>query len=138
MSFLLDTNVISDLRRPALASASFREWFERQQAEPMWVSVVTLGEIEQGVSQVERHDARKGEHLRRWFEASVVATFEHLTIPVDAEIARMAARLRVPDPRPWVDSIIAGTALVADLTLVTRNTPDFSADQLRLIDPWEE
>lgn len=103
----------------------------------MWVSVITLGQIEQGVAQVERGDARQGELLRRWFEDQVVATFDELTIPVDADIARTAARLRVPDPRPWVDSIIAGTAMVAGLTLVTRNTSDFPSDHVRLLDPWE-
>lgn len=103
----------------------------------MWVSVVTLGEIEQGVTHVERRDARQGEQLRRWFEDRVIATFEQRTIPVGADIARTAARLRVPDPRPWVDSIIVGTAMVAGLALVTRNTADFPADQLSLVNPWE-
>lgn len=101
----------------------------------MWVSVITLGEIEQGVCQVERRDAEQGELLRSWFEEQVLAALGQFAIPVDAGVARAAARLRVPDPRPWVDSIIAGTAIVGDLTLVTRNTRDFP-DDVRLINPW--
>jgi predicted nucleic acid-binding protein len=136
VSYLLDTNVVSDLRRPAKASRAFRDWFEQHQREPMWVSVVTLGEIEQGVSQVERRDLEQGELLRSWFEEQVLATFEQFAIPVDADIARTAARLRVPDPRPWVDSIIAATAIVGNLALVTRNTRDFP-DDVRHINPWK-
>ncbi len=136
MSFLLDTNVVSDLRRPQRTNDSFRVWFGAHATDAMYLSAITIGEIEQGVSAVERRDGDQGALLREWFEERVLAVFATRSIAVDAEVARVAAQLRVPDPTPWVHSIIAATARVHDLTLVTRNTEDFAGADVPIVNPW--
>lgn len=137
MSFLLDTNVVSDLRRPQRTNNSFRAWFGAHATDAMYLSAITVGEIEQGVSAVERRDDEQGALLREWFEERVLAVFATRSIAVDVEVARLAAQLRVPDPTPWVDSIIAATARVHDLTLVTRNTGDFTGSGVPIVNPWD-
>lgn len=137
MTCLLDTNVVSELRKtPARIAARVLVWANRVVAAEQFVSAITLFEIELGVRQVERRDSRQGAALRQWLESSVRRTFADRTLPVDGEVARRAAELHVPDPKPERDGYIAATALVHGLTVVTRNVSDFHATGVTVIDPW--
>lgn len=135
--FLLDTNVVSDLRRLDRAPANLQTWAQSASAEVQFISCITVFELELGVRLRERHDPRQGAILRRWLEQHVLPQFEGRVLAVDAAVARRCAELHVPDPKPERDSWIAATALVHDLTVVTRNTRDFIACGARVLNPWE-
>lgn len=135
--YLLDTNVISELRkRPGVADSQVLAWAAAQEVEDLHLSVVSVMEIELGVLRMERRDAAQGAALRAWFERAVIDDLAGRTLPISRAVARRAARLQAPDPRPVHDAYIAATALVHDLTVVTRNTADFAATGVPLIDPW--
>jgi len=134
--FLLDTNVVSELRRPERANANVRAWSSRTPVELYSISVVTVLEIERGTLLMERRDPAQGAILRRWLANDVLAPLAARILPVDAAIARKCAALHVPDPRPERDALIAATALVHGLTLVTRNRSDFEPMGMKIIDPW--
>ena len=138
--FLLDTNVLSELRKARLGRADERvvAWAGAQAADEQFVSVVTLGELERGVLLKERRDPRQGAVLRKWLDADILPGFEGRTLPIDRAVAVRAAALHVPDPRGAYDALIAATALVHGLTVVTRNTDDFAAMNVRLLDPWDD
>jgi predicted nucleic acid-binding protein len=131
--FVLDTNVLSDLRRgqPAVV-----QWARRYPDDDFAISAATLMELQRGVLLLERRDRRQGRVLRRWFEDQVVPEFDTRTLPVDGAVARRAAALHVPDPMPAEDAYIAATALVHGLAIVTRNTDDFASSGATTIDPW--
>jgi predicted nucleic acid-binding protein len=131
--FVLDTNVLSDLRsgQPAVV-----QWARRYPDDDFAISAVTLMELQRGVLLLERRDRRQGRVLRRWFEDQVVPEFDTRTLPVDGAVARRAAALHVPDPMPAEDAYIAATALVHGLAIVTRNTDDFANSGATTIDPW--
>ncbi len=135
MSFLLDTNVVSELRRPEKADPAVLAWAEAQDASIFHLSAITVLEIEHGIALLERRDRVQGERLRRWAE-DLLREFEGRILPVDAAVAIRCARLHVPDPRPDRDGLIAATAIVHDMTLVSRNTRDFEGTGVRLLDPW--
>lgn len=136
---LLDTNVISELRKTAndRADLAVAAWAARQDPESTFLSAVTVFEIEQGVLRMERRDRRQGAALRRWFEARVLPGFDGRILPFDTPVARRCAALHVPDPKPERDAIIAATALVHGLTVATRNLADFREMGAKLVDPWE-
>jgi toxin FitB len=134
--FLLDTNVISELRRPERADANVRMWASVTPAESHWISVVTVLELERGTLLMERRDALQGAILRRWLEHEVLRSHAVRLLTVDAVIARACAKLHVPDPRPERDALIAATALVHGLTVVTRNTANFAPMGVALFNPW--
>lgn len=135
---LLDTNVISELRKTAnvRADPAVAAWAARQDPESTFLSAVTVFEIEQGVLRMERRDRRQGAALRRWFEARVLPGFDGRILPFDTPVARRCAALHVPDPKPERDAMIAATALVHGLTLATRNVADFQAMGVKIVDPW--
>ena len=137
--FLLDTNVISEQRRMATVkeNPNVGAWTRSVSLETMCVSVITLRELETWVLLRERRDPLQGVHMRRWFQTSVLRAFEGRVFPVDQAIASRCATLHVPDPRAAGDSLIAATALVHGLTVVTRNTPDFAPMGVKLLNPWE-
>lgn len=138
MRFLLDTNVVSELRKPrGRIDANVASWGGSQDAEGQFLSVITLFELELGILQVERRDEAQGQLLRRWFEASVVNAFARRTIDVDRTIARRATQLHVPDPSPERDAFIAATALEHGLTVATRNVSDFEPMGVEVVNPWE-
>ena len=121
---LLDTNLVSELRRGPRADPAVRAWADRTPAGLFWLSAITLLELEIGVLRIERRDPAQGALLRHWLEQSVLARFQGRMLAVDQDVARRCARLHVPDPRPNRDALIAATALVHGLILVTRNETD--------------
>jgi predicted nucleic acid-binding protein len=103
----------------------------------MFVSAITVQELEIGVLLAERRDAARGAILRHWLESQVMPAFAERILPVDTVVARRSAVLHIPDPRPVRDSLIAATALVHGLPVVTRNLSDFAPMGVDVIDPWQ-
>jgi toxin FitB len=139
MMFLLDTNVISELRKAGdgKADANVTAWLSGADAASFYISTVTLMELELGILRVERRDPAQGERLRTWMRTHVLPEFSARTLPIDAAVALRCARLHVPDPRPERDAYIAATALVHGMTVVTRNLADFEPTGVWLLNPWE-
>jgi len=136
--YLLDTNVLSELRkRPEVADARVVAWAAAQDVEDLHLSVISVMEIELGVARLERRDARQGAELRRWFENAVIGDLAGQILPVSLAVARRVALLQVPDPRPLHDAYIAATGLVHGLPVATRNTADFDSTGVPLVNPWE-
>lgn len=133
--FLLDTNLVSELRRPS-ADQRVVAWAAALPLRDAFLSVVTIREIEAGVLLVERRDREQGALLRTWLEESVLLGYAGRIVPVDLAVARRAAALHVPDPRPERDALIAATALVHGLTVATRNVADFEPMGVDVVDPW--
>lgn len=133
--FLLDTNVVSELRKKSNADSSVVGWSLSQPASMLFLSVITVRELEYGVLLAARKDAQKAGVLKNWLETTL-ERFDERTIGIDTQIARLCAALHVPDPRPERDSWIAATALVHNLTVVTRNTRDFEGTGVKLFNPW--
>ena len=137
--FLLDTNVVSELRKVKAGKAdrSVTAWSDSVDAGVLYLSAITIEELEMGVLGIERRDKLQGQFLRRWMDEQVLPTFADRILPIDTAVARRSARLHVPDPRPIRDGFIAATALVHGLTLVTRNAMDFKPMGVALVDPWQ-
>jgi len=137
--FLLDTNVISELRKAGSGRADERvvAWMSTQDAAYFYVSSLTVMELEVGVLRVERRDAAQGALLRTWLDSHVLPEFVERTLPVDTSVALCCARLHVPDPRSERDALIAATAIVHGMTVVTRNIADFEATGVALVNPWD-
>lgn len=136
--FLLDTNVVSELRkaRSGKANAGLTQWARETPTSLLHLSVISLYELEKGVCQTERSDRQKGAMLREWLE-SVVRAFAGRILDVDAAISRRAAELSVPDPLPVSDALIGATAIVSGMSVVTRNVVDFRRiEALTVINPW--
>lgn len=136
--YLLDTNVVSELRKAksGKADAGVIAWAAGIPASELFLSAISVLELEMGVLLVERRDAAQGTVLRSWLDRHVLPAFADRILPVDAAVARRCARLHVPDPRAERDALIAATALVHELTVVTRNVGDFEATGVRLLNPW--
>ena len=134
--FLLDTNVLSELRRPERAHPAVAQWAGGIPVTEFFISAVSLLEVERGALRMARKDAAQGKVLRVWIDGQVLTRFEGRILPVDAAVALRCAPLHVPDPKPERDAMIAATALVHGLTLVTRNVDDFSSTGARLLNPW--
>lgn len=137
--YLLDTNVVSELRkvRAGKADPNVAAWAESVAVPSLYLSAITVQELEIGVLLLERRDPTQGAILRAWLENHVMPAFVDRILSVDAAVARRSARLHIPDPRPLRDTFIAATALVHGMTVVTRNVADFEATGLLLLNPWE-
>lgn len=138
MMFVLDTNVVSELRKVRLGKAdtNVTAWTQTVDAANLFVSAITIMELELGILSIERKDAPQGALLRSWLEQQVLPEFSGRTLPVDTAVAQRCARLHVPDRRGERDALIAATALVHGMTVVTRNVTDFKHTGVLLINPW--
>lgn len=139
MMFLLDANVVSEIRkiRTGQANPNVASWAGTVKPSNLYLSVITIHELELGIRRLERHDARQGAVLRSWFENHVLTTFDGRILPVDTAVALRSAQLHVPDPHPVEDGLIAATALVHGLTVVTRNIEDFVSTGVAVLNPWK-
>jgi predicted nucleic acid-binding protein len=138
MTFLLDTNVISELRRPRRAAESVVNWVSTQAGSSLWCSVVTILELEIGTLRALRQDKPKGTILQTWIDEQVLRRFADRIVPINTTVALKCATLHVPNPRSDRDAYIAATALVHDMTVVTRNVRDFEATGVKLLNPWTD
>ncbi len=134
---LVDTDVISALRRLDRAGSAFAAWSRRTPVSGLYLSAVTILEIEVGVLQMERRDPAQGARLRVWLREKVLAPFEGRILPFDLPAARQCAGLHVPNKRPGHDAMIAATALAHGVPVATGNTRDFAGTGVELINPWE-
>jgi hypothetical protein len=137
--FLLDTNVVSELRkiRSGKSDRNVSAWADSVDAADLFVSVVTILELEIGILRVERRDPASGALLREWMNERVLSAFANRTLAVDISVAKRSAQLHVPDPRPIPDALIAGTALVHGMAVVTRNVADFAPMGVAVVNPWD-
>ena len=136
--FVLDTNVVSELRRAKAGKANknVTAWAAKVPAGGLFLSAITILELEIGVLLVERRDPAQGAILRVWLDSHVLPAFAGRVLAVDTAVARRCARLHVPDPRAGRDALIAATALVHRMTVVTRNVADFEPTGVPVLDPW--
>jgi toxin FitB len=136
--YLLDTNVISELRKANTGKADPQvvAWASGVSPASLFVSAISVLELETGILQVERRDAVQGKMLRQWLETQVLPTFAERVLAVDTAVARQCARLHVPDPRSDRDALIAATAMAHGMTVVTRNVADFEPTGCALLNPW--
>lgn len=137
MKYLLDTNVISELRRSKTRSdPAVRQWTSERRPSSLHLGAITILEIELGIARLARNDVAQANRLQSWFEEDLLEVFKGRILSIDVSVARRAARLHVPDPRPERDTLIAATAIANDMTIVTRNVADFEPMGVALINPW--
>ena len=137
--FVLDTDVVSELRKVA-AGKGHRQvaaWSGQVALGETFLASITIHELELGILLLERKDKRRGAILRAWIDTRVLTEFEGRILPIDVAVARRCAKLHVPDPRPMRDALIAATALVHSMTVVTRNVRGFEPMGVEILNPWE-
>ena len=136
--FLLDTNVVSELRKitSGKADGNVTNWAKGVKPSAFYISVITVHELEIGVRLAERRDPRQGAALRLWLEEQILIGFNERILSVDTAVALHSAQLHVPIPHPIKDGLIAATALVHGMTVVTRNVGDFAGTGVALFNPW--
>ena len=136
--FILDTNVVSELRKVRLGRADphVARWADSVNAADLYISVITVQELEIGVLLAERRDPPQGVILRRWLEQYALPAFAGRILPNDMAVAQRSAPLHVPNPCPVRDGLIAATGLIHGMTVVTRNVADFESTGVRLLNPW--
>jgi toxin FitB len=137
--YLLDTNVLSELRKLESnnCDTNVKAWFANCKPSQLHTSVICLLEVERGILQVMRKDTRQGHRLQKWFEHLLLPGLANRVHAVDRAVSRECAKLHVPNPRPELDSLIAATALVHDFIVVTRNTRDFEPMGVPCFNPWD-
>ena len=136
--YLLDTNVISELRKAKSGKANegVVSWANSVSAANLFLSAISILELEVGILQIERRDPPQGAMLRSWMNEHVLPAFSDKILVVDIAVVQCCAKFHVPDPCSDRDAIIAATALVHGLTVVTRNVNDFAPTQVSLLNPW--
>ena len=134
--FLLDTNVISELRKAHRCNAGVASWFVGVSDADLFVSVVVTSEIRQGIERLRRRDSRQAEILERWLE-DVVTSYADRVLPFDGRVADACGRLSAVRPIPVIDGLLAATARVHDMTLVTRNTTDVEGLGVPVLNPFD-
>ena len=135
--FLLDTNLVSELRRPHRTNPQVAAWADSVQPSDLFLSSITILELETGALRLTRRDHKQGALIRQWIEEHVLPAFAERILAVDTAVARRCAALHIPDPKPYRESLIAATALVHRLTVVTRNRADFEPMAVNVLNPWE-
>ena len=136
MRFLVDTNVLSELRKGRRCNPGVARWAASQPTETLFTSVLVLGEIRRGVERARRRDADKALVLERWLNAVRLA-FEGRILPVDQAVAEEWGRMGVPDPLPVIDGLLAATAKANGLTLATRDTANLDRRGVRVLNPFD-
>lgn len=134
--YLFDTNVLSELRVPDRANEAVWLWANQIHTDDVHISVISILEIEMGILRAERKDALKAKKFRIWRDNYILPTFEQRILNINTDICLACAKLHIPNPSPERDAFIGATALVHDMTLVTRNTKDFENTGVKLINPW--
>lgn len=136
--YLLDTNVVSELRKAKVGKAdkNVSAWAKSVSATSLFLSSITILELETGILLVERRDPAQGAVLRTWLDAHVLPAFSGRILVIDVAVAQRCAKLHVPDPRADRDALIAATALVHGMTVVTRNVADFELTGVEIFNPW--
>lgn len=139
MNYLLDTNVVSELRKigDGKADANVVAWIEAEDAACFFISAITILELERGILAVQRRDAMQGARLRSWLDSQVRPEFAGRILSIDDAVATRCAHLHIPDRRNEADALIAATALVHNMTVVTRNVRDFEGTGIVVVDPWQ-
>ena len=137
--YLLDTNVVSELRKAKTGKIdkNIMAWADSVSAQSLFLSAITIMELETGVLLIERRDPIQGAILRSWLDTHVLPAFKDRILPVDTAVAQCCAKLHVPDPRSDRDALIAATAFVHGMTVVTRNVDDFVATKVDILNPWK-
>lgn len=135
--YLLDTNVISELRKGIKADNNVLSWARAVSTSSLFLSVITILELEARVLQKEHKDSSQGALLRSWLEYHVLPSFSNRILNIDVAVALRCAKLHIPTPRSERDALITATALVHGLIIVTRNTKDFKESGVELLNPWE-
>jgi predicted nucleic acid-binding protein len=134
--FIIDTNVVSELRKRSRTDPNVLRWADKTDPAMFYISCITLLEIKYGALLIQRRDPKQGELMRTWLTRDILEGFAGRILPIDGEVALASASLHIPDRRPDRDAYIAATALVHDLTVVTRNTRDFEPTGVKLLNPW--
>lgn len=134
--YLIDTNVLSELRKANRADPQVVEWAKNIEPHCMYLSVISILEIRIGILSVQRKDLAQGNILQEWLVKKVLPAFSGRILNVDMDIALRCAELHVPDPRSDRDALIAATALVHKMPVVTRNCKDFKPMGVPIINPW--
>ena len=134
--YLLDTNVVSELRKAGRADSNVVAWASKVATGTLYISAVTSLEIELGILSLERRDQPQASILRVWMQSHVLPAFEGRVLPVDTAVALQCAQLHVPNRRAERDALIAASAIVHGMTVVTRNVSDFEGTGAVLINPW--
>lgn len=137
--YLLDTNVVSELRKCSTGkgNASVSNWARTVAPNELYLSAITILEIEMGILLKQRKDPKQGAILRQWMNQKMLPAFEGRILPLDTTIALTCAQLHIPDPKSERDAMIAATAITHQLTVVTRNIDDFKHTGVKLLNPWE-
>jgi len=136
VKFLIDTNVIAELRKGARANRHVRFWFAALDPGAILISVLTIGEIRRGIESVRRRDAAAARALERWLR-TILDEYSEQILPVEVEVAEEWGRMNVPDPVPVIDGLLAATAKVHGLTFATRNVKDVSRTGIQVFNPFE-
>jgi toxin FitB len=135
--YILDTNVVSELRKAKKADQNVKKWAQPLTAASLYISVISVLELEIGTLLIERRDQQQGATLRAWMDRRVLPTFSGRILAIDTTVAQRCAMLQVPNPLSDRDALIAATALVHGLTVATRNVADFERIGMGVLNPWE-
>ena len=135
MTFLLDTNVVSEIRKPQ-PNPNVQAWLASVPEADLYLSVLVVGEVRQGVERLRRRDPARVAPYEAWL-SELVRQFADRLVPITAEVCEEWGRLNVPDPRPVVDGLMAATAKVRGWTFVTRNVADLARADVRLLNPFD-
>jgi toxin FitB len=136
LSFLLDTNVVSEPRKGRRADSNVMRWFSSVGTEELYISVLVIGEIRQGIEGLRRRDLLQASHLESWL-VGLRRGYADRILPIDLEAAEEWGRMNVPDPISTRDGLMAATAKVRNMTFVTRNTSDVARTGVRLLNPFD-